>query len=1025
MANNIFQVKRTSTAGRTPNTTGSYATNSQYIAAGELALNMTDGILYSSNGSVPIVIGSNVSSLNVTGNASVNGVSSHLSNVVINNNKYLNFQTVNTSAYVSFVQQNDDNFVMYSTNTAYGTRAIWSVFANSVTSNMSFSVRTVHNGGLTIPTGVTLLDSTGSQGTAGQVLTSNGTGNVYWSTASGGGSVNVASQYAWTNTQTFSNNITFSANVIVANVFSVGNSTVNTFANSTHFYSGNSTVYGYGNNTADVLVSASGNLTLTATSIVLANATVNTFVANTTQLTISTPVSANGSFGAAGQSLISTGGGVAWGSVSPGYNYSSIFGGSGSYFSIPSSTLFNFGTGNFTIESWVYPIDAGRTNDASKVGTIISQGDGTNTGHWAFYSVISGGVVSALYFASDGVDRLTVTGLSISINAWHHFSCVRNGTTITIYVDGVSVGSATYGTSIGNAGTVQIARSVFGGSFENWLKGYFSNVRVVKGTAVYTSNFTVTTSPLSAISGTSLLTCNSITPSDSSGNNLVVTNVAAGTSASYSPFTSTTVSLPTTTLTAVRQQFTGDGSTTTFSIAGGYTPNAISVFVNGVLFRNGTEVTVTSGSTIVFAVAPLSGALIDVIGTVPTTYSSITPQVYSVGFNGSTQSLSSTGTYTIGTGDFTFEFWLNYTGGNGYVCFFCTTGSPQVYYGLQTGTLYPFVWNGTSAQLVSSTNITTNTWQHHAVVRKNGVLSIFLNGISIASTTYSSSIADAPIVIGNNNGNAQYTTGYMSNFRFVSGVAVYTNNFTVPSSPLAAVQSASGAYISAITGTQTKLLTCNGPSIVDGSTNGFTITNNGSAPVSTSIVPTFTNVAISGFPTPSAIGQVPFSTDGSTWTPTQKIVQGTSVATTSGTSIDFTNIPSWVKRITVILNGVSTSGTSFVIIQIGSATFTTSGYLGTTMGIGNGTSTSAVSTTTGFGTSTSASATDARVGIVQIINITGNIWIGAATTGLSSGVYGGFSGGNVTLGGVLDRVRLTTVNGTDTFDAGSVNIMYE
>lgn len=74
MANNIVQVKRTSTSGRTPNTTGSYATNSQYISAGELALNMADGILYSSNGSAVIAIGSNNVNVSVTGNLTVNAI---------------------------------------------------------------------------------------------------------------------------------------------------------------------------------------------------------------------------------------------------------------------------------------------------------------------------------------------------------------------------------------------------------------------------------------------------------------------------------------------------------------------------------------------------------------------------------------------------------------------------------------------------------------------------------------------------------------------------------------------------------------------------------------------------------------------------------------------------------------------------------------------------------------------------------------------------------------------------------------
>ena len=68
-------------------------------------------------------------------------------------------------------------------------------------------------------------------------------------------------------------------------------------------------------------------------------------------------------------------------------------------------------------------------------------------------------------------------------------------------------------------------------------------------------------------------------------------------------------------VTAVRQQYTGDGTTTSFTVSGGYTANSISVFLNGVMLRNGTEITVTSGTSVVFANAPPSGALIDVIGT--------------------------------------------------------------------------------------------------------------------------------------------------------------------------------------------------------------------------------------------------------------------------------------------------------------------------------------------------------------------------------------------------------------------------
>lgn len=75
MANNTIQVKRTSTTGRTPNTTSS--ANTQYIEAGELALNMADGILYSSNGSTLITIGSNLVNQSVTGTLTVKSISSN------------------------------------------------------------------------------------------------------------------------------------------------------------------------------------------------------------------------------------------------------------------------------------------------------------------------------------------------------------------------------------------------------------------------------------------------------------------------------------------------------------------------------------------------------------------------------------------------------------------------------------------------------------------------------------------------------------------------------------------------------------------------------------------------------------------------------------------------------------------------------------------------------------------------------------------------------------------------------------
>ena len=153
------------------------------------------------------------------------------------------------------------------------------------------------------------------------------------------------------------------------------------------------------------------------------------------------------------------------------------------------------------------------------------------------------------------------------------------------------------------------------------------------------------------------------------------------------------------------------------------------------------------------------------------------------------------------------------------------------------------------------------------------------------------------------------------------------------------------------------------------------------------------------------------------------LTSGTAVATTSGTSIDFTGIPSWVKRITVMFNGVSTNGGSIIQVQIGDSggVETTSYFSGAWTA--NSTNTNA---TTGF--------------IIHGVNFGARVWDGSYTlvsqdatnTWVSTGMCNSLNDnaqsigmGRKQLSATLDRIRLTTVNGTDTFDAGSINIMYE
>jgi hypothetical protein len=158
------------------------------------------------------------------------------------------------------------------------------------------------------------------------------------------------------------------------------------------------------------------------------------------------------------------------------------------------------------------------------------------------------------------------------------------------------------------------------------------------------------------------------------------------------------------------------------------------------------------------------------------------------------------------------------------------------------------------------------------------------------------------------------------------------------------------------------------------------------------------------------------------------ITSGTAVASTSGTSIDFTSIPSWVKRITVMFNGVSTSGTSVVSLLLGTGstpTYATSGYLGT-MFASLGTSSNAVlNFTTAITTSDTGAATWVRHGTYVFTNISGNNWTIMGMLGNSDIARTNFTSGSSSLGATLTAVRITTANGTDTFDAGSINILYE
>ena len=156
------------------------------------------------------------------------------------------------------------------------------------------------------------------------------------------------------------------------------------------------------------------------------------------------------------------------------------------------------------------------------------------------------------------------------------------------------------------------------------------------------------------------------------------------------------------------------------------------------------------------------------------------------------------------------------------------------------------------------------------------------------------------------------------------------------------------------------------------------------------------------------------------------LVSGTAQSSTSGTSITFTGIPSWAKRVTVMFNGVGISGTSTILFQVGSGSATTTGYLGSGWSTVHTGSNQVTTATNGMIVNYGVAATRWNgQAVFSLLNATGNIWAGSGF--LSSSTNTGVAGFSTTvpLSGSLDRVIITTSNGTDTFAAGSINILYE
>jgi len=258
----------------------------------------------------------------------------------------------------------------------------------------------------------------------------------------------------------------------------------------------------------------------------------------------------------------------------------------------------------------------------------------------------------------------------------------------------------------------------------------------------------------------------------------------------------------------------------------------------------------------------------------------------------------------------------------------------------------------------------------------------------------------------------------VSNGLSVSGTATFSNSVILGGSATATTQSSTDDSTKVATTAFVKdvaLPDTSGNGIV-ARTGALTVTNR-TITAGTGI--TVTNGdGVSGNPTIANDGVT--SVNGNTGAVTT-LTLGT-VATASGSTIDFTGIPSTVKRLTVMFRGISLSGSDRILVQIGSGSFTTSGYVATSGIFTTGGATNAVSSTSAFILLAGDSAA-IITGQMVITNISTNSWVQSGTFKRSVSSME-FSAGDVTIGGALDRVRIT-VSGTNTFDAGTINILYE
>ena len=511
--------------------------------------------------------------------------------------------------------------------------------------------------------------------------------------------------------------------------------------------------------------------------------------------------------------------------------WSGKFNGSGQYLNCGDQTAYEFGSGAFTIEAWVY-----LTSFASTC-TIASKYVGGNVGASEFvFWVTTSGVLAIALDGGGGEDYIQSASGAIALNNWYHVAVCKSGSTVYLFANGNLLTSGTSSRTLNSTSTSLTLGGITTGSS---LTGYISNLRILKGTALYTAAFTPPSGALQPITNTSLLTCAYPTFRDGSTNAFTLTAVGATVDTS-NPFPTSVLPNP-----ALGNAGNGIYTMSQYAalLAANQWPAIDPYYENVTLNLHGNAGTVlpfnTDASTNNFQVTQVGD-------TRPSNYTPFIANGYwSNYFDGSGDYLSIADANALDfAGDFTVEAWVFVPTTSGSARTIIHKADTNVGYALVLISAGNIEVQCTSLQFNSTSILPLNQWNHVAMVRNGSGtnnVKFYLNGVldgqgTNTTDTASSVTLGIGAVARSGAAGVNPLNGYISNVRTVAS-AVYTSAFTPSTIPLTAI-------------TNTSLLTCQSNRFVDNSTNNFTVTRNGDTavnPYQPFTAPTGTSAYGSGF----------------------------------------------------------------------------------------------------------------------------------------------------------------------------------